>query len=68
MTEAEYLDATPDFDAKVAKISAPESHFPASDMIITQLEALEADDSEHEDPENVVEISSGNSSSHISSD
>ena len=37
-------------------------------MIIPQQEAQEADDSEHEDPENVVEISSGNSSSHISSD
>jgi len=37
-------------------------------MIIPQQEAHEADDSEHEDPENVVEISSGNSSSHISSD
>jgi len=68
MTEAEYLDATPEFDVKVAKISAPESHSPASDMIIPQLEALEADDSEHEDPEDVVEISSGNSSSYISSD
>ena len=26
MTEAEYLDATPEFDAKVAKISTTESH------------------------------------------
>ena len=60
MTEAEYLDATLDFDAKVAKISAPESHSPTSDMIIPELEAPEADDSEHEDPENVVEISSEN--------
>jgi len=68
MTEAEYLDATPEFDAKVAKTSSPESHSPASDMIIPQLEAPEADDSEHEDPEDVVEISSGNSSSLISSD
>jgi len=67
MTEAEYLDATPEFDAKVAKTSAPESHSPASDMIIPQLEAPEADDSKHEDPEDVVEISSGNSSSLISS-
>ena len=33
MTEAEYMDATPEIDAKVAKISAPESHYPASDMI-----------------------------------
>jgi len=68
MTEAEYLDATPEFDAKVAKTSAPESHPPASDMIIPQLEAQDADDSEHEDPENIIEISSGNSSSHISSE
>ena len=68
MTEAEYLDATPEFDAKVAKISSPESHSPASEMIIPQLEAPEADDSEHKDPEDVVEISSGNSSSLISSD
>jgi len=68
LTEAEYLDATPEFAAKVAKTSAPESHPPASDMIIPKQEALEADDSEHEDPENIVEISFGNSSSHISSD
>jgi len=67
MTEAEYLDATPEFDAKVAKTSAPESHSPTSDIIIPQKEAPEADDSEHEDPANVVEISSGNSSSLISS-
>jgi len=68
MTIAEYLDATPEFDVKVAKTSAPESHSPASDMIIPQLEVPEADDSEHKDPEDVVEISSGNSSSYISSD
>ena len=68
MTEAEYMDATPEFDAKVAKISASESHSTASDMIIPQLEAPEADDSEHEDPENIVEISSRNSSSYLSSD
>ena len=66
MTEAEYLDATLDVDAKVAKISAPETQSPASDMITPQLEAPEADDSEHEDPENVLEISSGNSSSYLS--
>jgi len=68
MTEAEYLDATPEFAAKVAKTSASESHPPTSDMIIPQQEAQEADDSEHKDPENVVEISFGNSSSHISSE
>ena len=43
MTEAEYMDATPEIDAKVAKISAPESHYPASDMITPQLEAPETD-------------------------
>jgi len=37
-------------------------------MIIPQLEAPEADNSEHEDPENIVEISFGNSSSFLSSD
>jgi len=37
-------------------------------MIIPQQEAPEADDSEPKDPENVVEISSGNSSSYVSSD
>jgi len=68
MTEAEYLDDTPETAAKVAKTSAPQTHSTASDMIIPQQEAQEADDSEHEDPENVVEISSGNSSSHVSSD
>ena len=68
LTEAEYLDAPPEFDAKLAKISAPESHSLASDMIIPQLKAPEADDSEHEDLENIVEISSGNSSSYLSSD
>jgi len=36
LTEAEYLDATPEFAAKVAKTSTPESHSPASDMIIPQ--------------------------------
>ena len=50
MSEAEYMDATPEIDAKVAKISAPESPHPASDMITPQLEASEADNSEHEDP------------------
>ena len=66
MTKAEYLDATPEVDAKVAKIPAPESQSPAFDMITPQLEAPETDDSEHEDPENVVEISYGNSSSYLS--
>ena len=56
MTEAEYLDATPEFDAKVAKTSAPESLSPTSDMIIPQLEAPEADDSEHKDPRSALGI------------
>ena len=43
MSEAEYMDATPEIDAKVAKISALESHYPASDMITPQLAALETD-------------------------
>jgi len=68
LTEAEYLDDTPEFAAKVAKTSASQTHSTTSDMIIPHQEAQVADDSEHEDPENVVEISSGNSSSHISSD
>jgi len=68
LTEAEYLDDTLEFAAKVAKTSAPQTHPTASDMLIPQQEAQEADDSEHEDPENVIEISSGNSSSHVSSD
>ena len=68
LTEPEYLDDTPEFAAKVAKTSASQTHSTASDMIIPHQEAQEADDSEHQDPKNVVEISSGNSSSHISSD
>jgi len=39
LTEAEYLDVTPEFAAKVAKTSAPEFHPPASDMIILEQEA-----------------------------
>ena len=66
LTEAEYLDDSPEFAAKVAKTSASQTHFTASDMIIPHQEAQEADDFEHEDPENVVEISSGNSSSDLS--
>jgi len=68
LNEAEYLDATPEFAAKVAKTSDPQTHSTTSDMIIPQQEAQEADDSEHEDPENIIDISSGNSSSQISSD
>jgi len=68
MTEAEYLDDTPEFAAKVAKTSAPQTYPTASDMLILQQEAQKDDDSEHVDPENVIEINSGNSSSYISSD
>jgi len=67
MTEAEYLDDTPEFAAKVAKTSAPQTNPTTSDMLILQQEAQEADDSEHVDLENVIEINSGTSSSYISS-
>jgi len=68
MTEAEYLDDTPEFAAKVAKTSAPQTNPTASDMLILQQEAQEADDSERVDPENVIDINSGTSSSFVSSD
>jgi len=68
MTEAEYLDDTPEFAAKVAKTSAPQTNPTTSDMLILQQEAQEADDSEQVDPENVIEINSDTSSSYISSD
>jgi len=68
MTKAEYLDDTPEFAVKVAKTSAPQTNPTTSDMLILQQEAQEVDDSEHVDPENVIEINSGNSSSYISSD
>jgi len=68
MTEAEYLDDTPEFAATVAKTSALPTKPTTSDMVILQQEAQEADDSEHVDSENVIEINSGNSSSYISSD
>jgi len=75
MTEAEYLDDTPEHAAKIAKTSAPRPNPTASDMLPLQQEAQEADDSEvltrknkQVDPENVIEINSGTSSSYISSD
>jgi len=68
MTEAEYLDDTPEFAAKVAKTSAPQTNPTTSDMLILQQEAQEADDSEYVDPENIIEINSGTSSSYVSSD
>jgi len=68
MTEAEYLDDTPEFAAKVAKTSAPQINPTTPDMLILQQEAQEADDSEQVDPENIIEINSGTSSSYVSSD
>jgi len=68
MTEAEYLDDTPEFAAKVAKTYAPQTNPTTSDMLILQQKAQEADDSEQVDPENVIEINFGTSSSYISSD
>ena len=72
MTEAEYLDDTPEFAAKVAKTSAPQTNPTTSDMLLPQQEAQEADNSEvlnknnrstkQVDPENVIEINSGTSS------
>ena len=61
----EYYELT----GQVIKISdIPDEMYEGALPIIPQQEAHEADDSEHEDPGNVVEISSGNSSSLISSD
>jgi len=78
MTEAEYLDDTPEQATKIAKTSAPQPNPTASDMLFLQQEAQEADDSEvltkksiskkQVDLENVIEINSGTSSSYISSD
>ena len=78
MTEAEYLDDTPEQAAKIAKTSAPQPNPTASDMLFLQQEAQEADDSKvltkksrskkQVDLENAIEINSGTSSSYISSD
>jgi len=78
MTEAEYLDDTPEFAAKVAKTSAPQTNPTTSDMLLLQQEAQEADDSEvlnkkrrsteQVGSEHIIEIDSGTSSSYISSD
>jgi len=75
MTEAEYLDDTPEFAAKIAKSSAPQPNPSASDMLLVQQEAPEADDYEvltkknkQVDPENIIEMDSGTSSSYVSSD
>ena len=45
MTEAEYLDDTPEQAAKIAKTSAPQPNPTTSDMLLLQQEAQEADDS-----------------------
>jgi len=75
MTEAEYLDDTPEFPAKIAKSSAPQPNPLVSNMLLLQQEAPEADDYEvltkknkQVDSENIIEIVSGTSSSYISSD
>jgi len=46
MTEAEYLDDTPEHAAKIAKNSAPRPNPTASDMLLLQQEVQEADDYE----------------------
>jgi len=63
MTEAEYLDDTPKSAAKVANTSAPQANPSASDMLLEDSEA-----NEQVDPEHIIEIDSGTSSSYISSD
>jgi len=78
MTEAEYLDDTPEHAAKIAKTSAPQPNPTTSDVLLLQQEAQEADDYEvltkqsrskkQVDSVNVIEINSGTSSSYISSD
>ena len=75
MTEAEYLDDTPETAAKIAKSSAPQPNSSTSDMLLDQQEAPEADVHEdlpkkdkQVDPENIIEINSGTSSSYVSSD
>jgi len=75
MTEAEYLDDTPETAAKIAKSSAPQPSSSTSDMLLDQQEAPEADVHEglpkkdkQVDPENLIEINSGTYSSYISSD
>jgi len=62
MTEAEYLDDSPKSAAKVAKTSTPQANLSASDMLLEDSEA-----NEQVDPENIIEIDSGTSSSSVSS-
>jgi len=75
MIEAEYFDDTPEFAAKIAKSSAPQPNPSTSDMLLVQQEAPAANDYEvltkknkQVDPENIIEINSGTSSSYVSSD
>jgi len=63
MTEAEYLDDTPKSAAKVAKTSAPQANPSAFDMLLEDSEA-----NEQVDPEHIIEVDSGTSSSYVSSD
>jgi len=63
MTEAEYLDDTPKSAAKVAKTSAPQANPSASDMLFEDSEA-----NEQVDPEHIIEVDSGISSSYVSLD
>jgi len=63
MTEAEYLDETPKSAAKVAKTSASQANPSVSDMLLEDSEA-----NEQVDPERIIEIDSGTSSSYVSSD
>ena len=78
MTEAEYLDDTPEQVAKIAKTTAPQPNSKGSDVPSFQQEALEQDafgvlnkknrSKKQVDPEKVIEINYGTSSSYISSD
>jgi len=78
MTEAEYLDDTPEQVAKIAKAIASQPNPTASGVPSFQQEAQELDASEvlnmksrskkQVDPVNVIEINSGTSSSYLSSD
>ena len=78
MTEAKYLDDTPEQVAKIAKATAPQPNPTSSDVPSFQQEALEQDafgvlnkknrSKKQVDPEKVIEINYGTSSSYISSD
>jgi len=63
MTEAEYLDVSPKSAAKNAKTAVPQDNPSVSDMLLEDSEATE-----QVDPEHIIEITSGTSSSSVSSD